>query len=955
MKLEFRVGQRWLSVSEPELGLGEVSAWGDGRVSVRFAAAGEVRQYVAESAPLRRLTLKAGERARLRSGAEWTVQRVEIRAGLLVYRGEGGECAAETELDDRVSAGGAEARLRAGLSDSSREFDLRRESLTHQHQRRRSAVRGFMGGRMDLIPHQLYIAQEVTSRPRPRVLLADEVGLGKTVEACLIVHRLLATGRAARVLVVVPEPLVHQWFVELLRRFNLWFHLFDEERCDAIEGGEPATNPFLEDQLVLCALPLLRDPRRGPQAVAAGWDVLVVDEAHHLAWEPGQPGADYLAIEALAKSAEGVLLLTATPEQLGVASHFARLRLLDPHRFHDLAAFERESGLYVRLAGLASRLLGGEPLEARDGGLLEEVLGAEPESVRQRVEALAGLGTNARDGLVQDLLDRHGTGRVMFRNTRSTIRGFPRRRPQPAPLPPGTEAQLERLATEFDTDQTPSAGVTPPTTAGRTALDLEGDPRIEWLAGLFRELSDAKVLLICRSVGKVLGIEAALRARLAVKVALFHEGLELVQRDRNAAWFADPEGARIMIASEIGSEGRNFQFAHHLVLFDLPLDPELIEQRIGRLDRIGQTSEIQIHVPYVRDSAQEVVFRWYHEGCDAFGRSSVAGRALRERFAAAVRDLAVDFHETHTTRREELNELVRATIAFRLELESQLEHGRDRLLEMNSFRAPAAKHLVETIASADQDPDLERFLLRIWDQYGVPVEDLAPRLYRLGGDGVYAGEFPGVPPEGVIATFDRRSALAREDMTFLSWDHPMVTGALDLLLGTGLGTTACVSWPRAGVRGFWLETVHVLEPTAPPKLHVDRFLPTTPLRGVIDARGVEVPERQVAQLARATLADVPIHQILEAPGMADVVESLLQRAQSRAEDLGGVVRQEARDAMDRELSHEIERLRALARVNPTVSESEVRWLEDQRAALAGHMAEARVRLESVRLILLGGA
>src|SRR5690606_41133390 len=91
-------------------------------------------------------------------------------------------------------------------------------------------------------------------------------------------------------------------------------------------------------------------------------------------------------------------------------------------------------------------------------------------------------------------------------------------------------------------------------------------------------------------------LEAAIKERFNLNLALFHEGLPLVQRDRQAAWFAEPDGAQVLLCSEIGSEGRNFQFAHHLVLFDLPLNPGLVEQRIGRLDRIGQTDTIRIHV-----------------------------------------------------------------------------------------------------------------------------------------------------------------------------------------------------------------------------------------------------------------------------------------------------------------------------------------------------------------------
>ncbi len=94
------------------------------------------------------------------------------------------------------------------------------------------------------------------------------------------------------------------------------------------------------------------------------------------------------------------------------------------------------------------------------------------------------------------------------------------------------------------------------------------DPRVTWLVALLEQLNPAKVLLICRSKEKVLALEKALKKLSSAKVAVFHEDLTIVQRDRNAAWFAEVDGARVLLCSEIGSEGRNFQFAHHLVLFD---------------------------------------------------------------------------------------------------------------------------------------------------------------------------------------------------------------------------------------------------------------------------------------------------------------------------------------------------------------------------------------------------
>lgn len=100
---------------------------------------------------------------------------------------------------------------------------------------------------------------------------------------------------------------------------------------------------------------------------------------------------------------------------------------------------------------------------------------------------------------------------------------------------------------------------------------------------------------------------------------VFHEGLSLVERDRAAAAFADEEeGCQVLVCSEIGSEGRNFQFCRHLVMFDLPLHPDQLEQRIGRLDRIGQRHAIEIHAPVFTGSPGEKLLRWYHEGLDAF-------------------------------------------------------------------------------------------------------------------------------------------------------------------------------------------------------------------------------------------------------------------------------------------------------------------------------------------------
>ena len=136
---------------------------------------------------------------------------------------------------------------------------MRVATLHHRDRLQRSQVRGLLGTRTNLLAHQVYIAQEVAQRFAPRVLLADEVGLGKTIEAGMIAHHQLQTGLASRVLIVVPQPLLHQWLVEMLRKFSLPFALFDESRFAALqETGEG--NPFETEQLVLCSLEFLSEP-----------------------------------------------------------------------------------------------------------------------------------------------------------------------------------------------------------------------------------------------------------------------------------------------------------------------------------------------------------------------------------------------------------------------------------------------------------------------------------------------------------------------------------------------------------------------------------------------------------------------------------------------------------------------------------------------------------------------
>jgi len=942
----FIKGQRWMSESEPELGLGLVVKSEAARVQVVFPASGETRTYASDNAPLKRVRFRIGDTIKSQDGQALTIRQVNERDGLLTYVGDGRQLP-EAQLSDTLSLHGPEDRLLAGRFDDASAFALRLRTLTLLHRLRKSPVRGFVGGRIDLIPHQLYIAQEVANRHAPRVLLSDEVGLGKTIEACLILHRLLLTGRADRVLVLVPESLVHQWFVEMLRRFNVWLHIFDEERCAAIEKGEPGANPFLDDQLVLTSIDFLAgNPQRATQAAAAGWDVLVVDEAHHLEWLETAPSREYRIVEELSRQSEGLLLLTATPEQLGVESHFARLRLLDPDRYRDLASFQAESKDYQAIANVAETLLAGKPLVAKDTALLRRLL-AHDASLENRLQAITT--AEARESLLGDLLDLHGPGRVLFRNTRTAMSGFPKRHTRLAKLSAGPEAVhwLDRVSTEFAEDVGDSKL--------QSESELTKDPRILWLVELLQKLDAQKVLLICRHIEKVEAIDAALRKHVSIKTGIFHEGLTLLQRDRNAAWFAEPDGARLLICSEIGSEGRNFQFAHHLVLFDLPLNPELLEQRIGRLDRIGQQQDIQIHVPYLARSPQEVLVRWYHEGLDAFETNLEGGNELLNTFRQSVHDLALEFPVADDAEAElELTSLLAKAKRACQDLRRMLEQGRDRLLEMNSFRPAVAQQVISHIQQEDQQPDLEAFMLDAFDHFGVHVEELAPHTWQLNPQGVITDSFPAIPPEGLIATCDRRRALGREDVAFLTWDHPMVTGAMELLLGAETGNCSFAVLPTANERTLLLEAVFVLESIAAPRLHVDRFLPATPVRLLINHKLEDASGDLPAGSFERKLKKGSPYKLIENPEIARrTLPDMRQRAAIMAEAQAGALRTTALNEMNQLLQHELQRLENLKQVNDHVRPEEIEITKAQQAELTSVIQQSRLRLDSLRLIWKG--
>ena len=943
---DFLPGQRWFSSAEPELGLGTVLRVQGRQVQIVFAGSETLRLYAIGNAPLLRAAFRVGDRIQV-AGVAKVVEKIEQTDGLLRYFCT--SCSySEGELDAEQPVSQADARLLAGRVDRNDRFELRRETLERRAAARSHPGWGVLGARIDLIEHQLRVGEIAAERRPPRLLLADEVGLGKTIEACLVIAQALASGRVSRVLILLPESLVHQWFVELLRRFNLAFAIYDEERCESLEmaGAGDQRNPFEDEQCIIASVDWLAGHgKRAEQVLAASWDLLLVDEAHHLAWTPESASPAYRLVESLSRQTPGVLLLSATPEQLGLGGHFARLRLLDPARHADLETFRREQQGYLALSALAERLLAGHALTTGDMETLAPLFPDTADDLAARLGRIAAGDIESRDALLTDLIDRHGTGRVMVRHRRAAVGGFPRRIPHIHPLSDsGDEMQRARLHAEFEHDLGDAED--------EPAHDYRQDPRTDWLMATLDAIAPAKALLLCRTRAKVQALEEALRLRSghALSVARFHEDMNLLQRDRNAAHFADPAGARLLIASEIGAEGRNFQFAQHLILWDLPFHPDMLEQRIGRLDRIGQPGDVHLHAAAIAGSAQEVLLRWMHEGLDALEHVVADGRSLLRQFGPEllqVIELDEDAREPALVALIERSKRVHAALA------GEVARGRDWLLERVHQRPQneaAGAALMTSLREDDAMQLHDDYPLRLLESFGVHAEPIGAQLWLLDPEYQSIEGFEELKAGPRSASFDRATALARDDLLYLRADHPMLRSAQEMLLSSESGNATFLTDDALPPRGAVLEAVFVLECIAPPTLNLERFLPALPLTVAIDSRLMPRPDFAPSERSRLRAGDRQFDLAPQRKLLATLVPPMLAKAHEEGEARCAERAAEASLHAGTVLDAAITRLEALARVNPAVRPEEIVALQDERTRLLAAIGNARPRLDSLRLI-----
>ena len=762
--VNWKPGDRLTHRHNPGLGPGVVRAIDGRTLVVEFPRSQTTLRLAATATALQPLDLGPGRRVRLAATGEEARIAEALEDGRV--RLADSRVVPASELWP-IDAADLVERLATGDLDSVEDFANRFDALHLLALREARGLGSFLGGRIRLFPHQLYAAERATAADPVRWLLADEVGLGKTVEACLILSRLLRTGRAERCLVVAPETLTVQWLGELWRKYHQVFVLLDEPRLADVERDHGADfNPFdVHRHAVIALETLVARPRLTQQAGAAGIDLLVVDEAHHLRRPPGHPGnPGWRAVAPVAALGRHVLLLTAIPLDDDVHGFARLLQLLRPGDFAEGETLEDRVAQQEPLPACTSATrrvdIGGLP--PRVGVPLE----GSAEEWRQRLELVDAV---RRTPAPHALGRRQKADRVR----RALASGAALRA-----LLGGADEALASLARQAD----------------------GSDPRLAWLAAHAPgwRAAGEKTLVFVAHVETLELVRTALSQRAQLASGVFHEGLSSARRDIEVAQFRTPEGPGLLVSTECGGEGRNFEFCRRLVLFDLPWSPLVVEQRVGRLDRIGRRDDVEV-VYFVPPTGIGRDIARLHDALGVF-REPVAGLEPElARVEASVEAAALGASGTLSA--ERFSTIVGGAHAA----QSRIREAAYRELHRDPFTPEMAAGILARVP-AELDSLNEDVITALCERLSLHVEPHASGAFSIElGNAALVDSLPGVPGgASFLGTFAREQAVADERLDFFAAGHPLVEGVLAHLAESPAGRVTALRVAIDGASGLGL-------------------------------------------------------------------------------------------------------------------------------------------------------
>lgn len=769
-------------------------------------------------------------------------------------------------------------------------------------------IKCITNSRLSLMPHQINVAHRLSEEYFPRVILADEVGLGKTIEAGIYIKEMMARNLANRILIIVPATLVKQWQFELSNKFNIEFKIYDGKKTkELLKKGDYRKsklfqNPFYYDNLIICSLQFARNPKYVELLTQISWDIAIFDEAHHLrryvtnlSTGKYRETLNYVLARKISENCESLLLLTATPLQLHSFDLYSLIELIQGEVFENFSDFEhfRKNMPFISL--LTNNINHLEKLNnfeikntiklLRDLGYVDN---------RQEDSRISALIKNEtfKTSILKKIEKDHTLSKFLIRNRKKNVffddflnervvrtimvhpttqeleiyneirlylakiynssinkanvgigfvvstlqklltsskhafmKSIERRLEQIersksllSQIDDLIEEEPEFFESEFedeyiDSEIINSFGKSRKKKEETPALDLVNqekmlkefydrlkiipyDSKIEKLLELMNHIrvqnNREKVIIFTQFVDTLFYIKKLLEKQ-GYQVGTFYGGMNKEEKDSAVELFKNSDKFFVLLSTEIGGEGRNFQFCRILINYDLPWNPMKLEQRIGRLDRIGQQSkEIYIYNFFLEDTIETDIIFVLDKRINLFKES--IGQ-LEPIIGNIEKDLKNLIFTTETEKRRKLNEFTRkldSEVRKAQEIEMQLD---DLMIDKKSFKVD---NLI-TSAAACEEVKLshnELFLLMKYffnledNRYGSIInndgnkQDLTFKnevIVQLSNK-IFKNPNYRFKKDHYFGTFDLNIAREKEEIDFFALGHPLINNILEFCI-----------------------------------------------------------------------------------------------------------------------------------------------------------------------------
>lgn len=873
--------------------------------------------------------------------------------------------------------------------------------------------------RVDIKPHQVGVVHRaITSYPH-RFLLCDEVGLGKTIEAGMILKELRTRRIVKRCLIIVPPSLRRQWQFELKTKFNEVFAILDTSTVRHLRKSEGYTaNPFLRYDSIIVSEAWVTSGERPEEVRQVDWDMIIVDEAHHVrSTRHGNRVMTtrlYRLVRDLADpfhaAKRSVLFLTATPMQLQPHELFSLIELLDPVLFPSESHFEQHRQQALGLSRLVEQLSTGYPIPGEDSATtLERVsawLGLPEPDVRKRLEH----STEEREAVCRELADRHLLSEILIRNRKNVVGGFMPRRAyrwgvrlteeehqalsqvedyvqhgfalaestsenavgfvmvlfqklmassiralgrslagrrdrllaKAAPIREAAAYLEQRLDEHEAADEVAEANLHEEEagelddlvrTLEALPVDSKGEEFVRRMMILFDEDPDAKVLVFTefRETQAYLKelLDQAGRVRHRVGVNLFHGQMKSMAKDDAVTAFRVGRGCQVLISTQAGGEGRNFQFCHYLVNYDLPWNPMRVEQRIGRLDRIGQESVVHVFNLFAEDTIEERVLDVLEKRINAFedtvgGLDPILGETegdLREilRRAPSERDAAIE--DLGRRLEDQVNQARRAEKQLRdfvMDVKSYSREIAEKIAGRGHGLSPTAQTAFMTALLAD----VRTYIKKREDEYELTFHD------PFRGD--HQHEFFHLGPKR-WAVFRPDTLRDTEHVEYFAFGHPIIEAIISDVLDEGYegvtGSWRLVSCDDLPAGAGWLFVHLINTPGIRPRSEMVPVFVTDD--GTVCAEIGDAIVQRGTWFYRWDEADIPMEEI-----PAHAIDRAAEVAETYVGRLAEKRQRGITESADKRVDRERERIEA--------------WFDHRQRAAADKLTSTAATLERLR-------